>query len=454
MRGWPPSRWPLRTRVALAFLAATAIAVTGLGVLVQLRVSDALDDRLRDSVGAEADRLESVSGRDRLDAVSGLSGEVHAQILTARGDVLASSGLVTDPLLDATELRGLDRGGWLETTSTVLDDDAAAAGEPDPEQERLVLLVKPVEEGFLVVGTSREDADEALTALRNQLLIAGPLALAVAGGLGYLVAGAGLRPIERMRARAATISARSAGERLPVPEADDELRRLALTLNAMIGRLDDGLQRERRFVADASHDLRTPLALMRTEIELALAGQRTPEELRQALHSVDDEVRRLIALAEDLLERGGSEDLSLPIESRPVDLVDLAARVVERFKAAAGSRGIELTAPRPVEICGDATRLDRALSNLVDNAIRHGAGDIEVAVSAASNSVFITVTDEGDGLPADVSLRPGDSGLGLRIVREIARAHGGSVDVDRVGGHTRVRLVIVTDGWPVRTIEW
>lgn len=454
MRGWPPSRWPLRTRVALAFLAATAIAVTGLGVLVQLRVSDALDDRLRDSVGAEADRLESVSGRDRLDAVSGLSGEVHAQILTARGDVLASSGLVTDPLLDATELRGLDRGGWLETTSTVLDDDAAAAGEPDPEQERLVLLVKPVEEGFLVVGTSREDADEALTALRNQLLIAGPLALAVAGGLGYLVAGAGLRPIERMRARAATISARSAGERLPVPGADDELRRLALTLNAMIGRLDDGLQRERRFVADASHDLRTPLALMRTEIELALAGQRTPEELRQALHSVDDEVRRLIALAEDLLERGGSEDLSLPIESRPVDLVDLAARVVERFKAAAGSRGIELTAPRPVEIRGDATRLDRALSNLVDNAIRHGAGDIEVAVSAASNSVFITVTDEGDGLPADVSLRPGDSGLGLRIVREIARAHGGSVDVDRVGGHTRVRLVIVTDGWPVRTIEW
>jgi len=444
VRGWPPSRWPLRTRVALAFLAATAVAVTGLGVLVQLRVSDALEDRIRDSVGAEADRLESVSGRDRLEAVSALSGEVHAQVLSERGDVRASSRLVADPLLDAAELRASGRSGWVERTVTVLDDDAAAAGKPDPERERLVLLVQPVEEGFLVVGTSREDADEALTTLRNQLLIAGPLALAVAGGLGYVVAGAGLRPIERMRARAATISARSAGERLPVPEADDELRRLALTLNAMIGRLDDGLQRERRFVADASHDLRTPLALMRTEIELALTGQRTPQELRQALRSVDDEVRRLIALAEDLLERAGSGDPSLPIEARPVDLVDLAARVVERFKASAGSRGIELTAPRPVEIHGDVTRLDRALSNLVDNAIRHGAGDIEVAVSAASDSAVITVTDEGDGLPTDVSLRLGDSGLGLRIVREIARAHGGSLDVDRVDGRTGVRLVVAS----------
>ena len=153
--------------------------------------------------------------------------------------------------------------------------------QQDPERERFVLLVRPVDEGFLVVGTSREDADEALAALRNQLLIAGPLALAVAGGLGYLVAGAGLRPIERMRARAATISARTAGERLPVPAADDELRRLALTLNAMIERLDDGLQRERRFVAEASHDLRTPLALMLTEVELALAQPRTPEELNR-----------------------------------------------------------------------------------------------------------------------------------------------------------------------------
>ncbi|MEU6134063.1 ATP-binding protein [Nocardioides sp. NPDC047086] len=441
MRGWPPSRWPLRTRVALAFLAATAIAVTGLGVLVQLRVSDALEDRLRDSVAAEADRLEAERDGDLPEAVSALGGEVHAQLLTEDGDVEATSRLVADPLLDAAELRASRRSGWLEKTVTVLDDDAAAEGRPDPEQERLLLLVKPVGQGFLVVGTSRQDADDALSTLRNQLLIAGPLALAVAGGLGYVVAGAGLRPIERMRSHAATISARSAGERLPVPEADDELRRLALTLNAMIGRLDEGLQRERRFVADASHDLRTPLALMRTEIELALAGQRTPEELRLALHSVEKEVRRLIALAEELLAQAGSGD-SLPIESRPVDLVDLAARVVERFRVAAGGRDITLTAPRTVDVPGDAARLDRALSNLVDNAIRHGAGDIEVVVGAAPGGAVVTVTDEGDDLPDHTW--PQDPGLGLTIVREVARAHGGTIDVDRVDGRTCVRLVVAS----------
>ena len=246
-----------------------------------------------------------------------------------------------------------------------------------------------------------------------------------------------------MRARAATISARSAGERLPVPEAEDELRRLALTLNAMIGRLDDALQRERRFVADASHDLRTPLALMRTEVELALAGERTPEELRLALRSVDDEVRRLIALAEDLLAQAGSGG-SLPIESRPVDLADLATRVVERFRPAAGERDIELSAPRPVEVHGDATRLDRALSNLVDNAIRHGAGDIEVAVVGGPDGAVVTVSDEGDGLPQDLWPPSEGSGLGLTIVREIARAHGGSIDVERVDGRTCVRLVVAS----------
>ncbi|MFI5625562.1 ATP-binding protein [Nocardioides sp. NPDC051685] len=444
MRGWPPARWPLRIRVALAFLAATGFAITGLGVLVQVRVSDALEDRLRDSVAAEADRLEAEPDSDRSAAVAGLGGEVHAQVIGPRGDVRASSRLVADPLLDAASLRSAGRSGWRERTATVLDDDAAAAGRRDPERERLVLLVRRVGEDYLVVGTSRQDADEALTTLRNQLLIAGPLALAVAGGLGYLVAGAGLRPIERMRARAATISARSAGERLPVPAADDELRRLALTLNAMIERLDDGLQRERRFVADASHDLRTPLALILTEIELALARPRTPEELRLALSSVDDEVRRLIALAEELLERAGSGDLALPIESRPVDLVDLAARVVERFRVAAGSRCIELAAPRPVEVLGDATRLDRALSNLVDNAIRHGAGDIEVAVVGGPDGSVVTVTDEGDSLPQDFWPRSADPGLGLTIVREIARAHGGSVDVERFDGRTCVRLVVAS----------
>lgn len=446
MSRWHPARWPLRTRVALAFLAATGVALTVLGVFVQVRVGDALEDRMRDTVSAEADRLAAMSGPDRSEEVAALGGEVHAQLLTAQGDVRSSSSLVADPMLGPAELRVDDRTGssWREVTVTVFDDDAASEGQRERERETLVLLVRPTDDGILLVGASREDVDEALAALRNQLLVAGPLALAVAGGLGYLVAGAGLRPIERMRARAATISSRSAGERLPVPAADDELRRLALTLNAMIERLDDGLQRERRFVAEASHDLRTPLALMLTEVELALAQQRTPEELTHALHSIHDEVRRLIALAEALLERASAEEVGLPIEVGPVDLVALATGVANRFHAAAEGRTIHVTAPRAVEIQGDATRLDRALSNLIDNALRHGTGDIEIEIRASRTGAELTVTDEGPGFASDAGSGAAREGVGLAIVREIVRAHGGTVRAQHADGQTRVRLELAS----------
>jgi signal transduction histidine kinase len=422
------------------------VALTVLGIFVQVRVSNALEDRLRDTVTAEADRLEAVPGPRRLEAVQALGGEVHAQLLTTQGDVNASSSLVADPLLGPAEIRAADRTGsnWREVTVTVFDDDAASEGQLERERETLVLLLRPTDDGILLVGASREDVDEALAALRNQLLVAGPLALAVAGGLGYLVAGAGLRPIERMRARAATISARSAGERLPVPAADDELRRLALTLNAMLERLDDGLQRERRFVAEASHDLRTPLALMLTEVELASAQERTPEELTRALLSIHDEVRRLIALAEELLDRASTEEGGLPIDAGPVDLVALATRVANRFQSAAGGRAIRVTAPRAVEIQGDATRLDRALSNLIDNAVRHGAGDIEIEIRASRSGAELTVTDEGPGFASDAGSGAARDGVGLAIVREIVRAHGGTVRAQHSDGQTKVRLELAS----------
>ena len=141
-------------------------------------MSNALEDRLRDTVTAEADRLEAVPGPRRLEAVQALGGEVHAQLLTTQGDVSASSSLVADPLLGPAEVQaaGTTGSSWREGTMTVFDDDAAAEGQREQERERLVLLVRPNEEGILVVGASREDVDEALAALRKQLLIAGPLA--------------------------------------------------------------------------------------------------------------------------------------------------------------------------------------------------------------------------------------------------------------------------------------
>jgi signal transduction histidine kinase len=181
---------------------------------------------------------------------------------------------------------------------------------------------------------------------------------------------------------------------------------------------------------------------MLTEVELALAQPRSPEELTRALQSLEDEVRRLITLAKDLLERAGSGDGGLLIESQPVDLVALTARVAERFRAASGEQAIEVIAPHPVEIQGDATRLDRAVSNLIDNALRHGAGHIEVAVNSAAGRAVVTVTDEGDGFTQETSAS--SPGLGLTIVREVARAHGGKIDVQRDHGRTRVRVEVAS----------
>lgn len=452
--GWA-SRWPLRARVAVAFLLTTALALVALGVFVQVRVADTLDERLRDSLEAEAERLAGMTPEQRQAAVASLTGETFAQVLTDDGEVVASSPQLTGPPLtagpadrdDTDEEVGED--GYVEADVSVLDD------EPDPDEgdatetEAALLLVRRAGDQLVVVGTSRDDTAEAAAEVRTQLLVGGPVALVVAGGLGYLVAGAGLRPIERMRARAATISDRSAGERLPVPEADDELRRLATTLNAMLDRLDEGLQRQRRFVAEASHELRTPLALMVTELELALARPRTPEELVAALRSTQEETRRLVALAEDLLLLAAADSGGLSISPRTVDLTGLAGEVVDRFRPAAeaGGRAIGVTGPEPSAVSGDPDRLDQVLSNLVDNALRHGAGPVEVSVMPTGGSVRLVVSDRGPGFgeqrPFDRFAGAGGStGLGLAIVREIVLAHGGSVEISRTDGRTDVVVTL------------
>ncbi|HET6666837.1 MAG TPA: hypothetical protein VFG98_06100, partial [Intrasporangium sp.] len=192
--GWTPARWPLRVRVALAFLASTMVALAGLGVFVHVRMGEALDERLRDTVAAEADRLAAMSASAQSEAVRTLGGDVHAQVLTSQGDVRASSRLVAAPLLKSANDQARDaETGYREGVVMVFDDDAAEDGEHEAEREQALLLVRHTDDGYLVVGTSREDADEALAQLRDQLLVGGLLALLVAGGLGYVVAGAGLR---------------------------------------------------------------------------------------------------------------------------------------------------------------------------------------------------------------------------------------------------------------------
>jgi signal transduction histidine kinase len=310
----------------------------------------------------------------------------------------------------------------------------------------------------VVVGQSLEDRDEALRSELVDLFLIGPAALILASLLGYALATAALRPVEAIRAEAAAISAAEPERRLPLPESRDEVRRLGETLNAMLDRLQRGLERERAFVADASHELRTPLALLKTELEVALRRPRSEAELEAALRSASAETDRLAQLAEDLLVLARSDQGRLLLRREPIPVRAVLAGVAERFgrRAEEAGRVIEVEAPAGLRIDADAVRLEQALANLVENALRHGRGSIRLVARERDGEVELHVLDRGTGFApefvqraferftrADEARAVGGAGLGLAIAQVIAAAHGGSAHVaGRSGGGADVWLTL------------
>jgi signal transduction histidine kinase len=242
-----------------------------------------------------------------------------------------------------------------------------------------------------------------------------------------------------MRRKAGEISEHDPGARLPVAGADDEIARLGATLNAMLARLEAAFDRERTFVADASHELRTPLAILKTELELALRDGRTPEELHDALRSAAEETDRLTQLAESLLVIARADEGQLRMSTATLQAAELLDGARLRFASRAASAGRAIVVESSTaRITGDRGRLEQALDNLVENALRHGDGVISLSASATPGRVVLRVRDEGAGFQADFvdgaferftradqARAGGGSGLGLAIVQVIARAHGG-----------------------------
>jgi signal transduction histidine kinase len=229
-----------------------------------------------------------------------------------------------------------------------------------------------------------------------------------------------------------------------VPPTGDELERLGATLNEMLDRLEAGLERERDFVADAGHELRTPLALLRTELELAARQARSTDELRAAVTSASREAERLSQLAEDLLLIARADRGRLPLRLEDVDVDELFAKVASRFDWRDDGRTVH-AACSSLRVRGDRLRLEQALGNLVDNALRHGGGTVELEARAVDGLVELHVRSGGEGFPPELLPRAferftrgdsvragGGAGLGLSIVRAIAEAHGGDADAANV----------------------
>jgi signal transduction histidine kinase len=431
-------RLPIRVRVAAGFALAMAIVLSATGVLIYGRVGADLASALDQDLRLRAQDVSAlIDGRGAsLGAESGPrlieSGESFAQLLTRGRRVLdATRSLGGAPLLTAAEASVvLERGPRFF-------DRRSVRGLDEPAR----LLSVPVRRGVLVLGATLENRSEALRSLRTELLIAGPLALLVATGLGYLLAGAGLRAVEAMRRRAAEISADRAGERLPVPPSGDELERLGETLNEMLTRLEAAIERERGFVAEAGHELRTPLALMRAELDYALHYAETEQELRRALSTASQETDRLAQLAADLLLIASTDQGRLALRVETFSARGLLDSVHHRFAWRAESEGrqLELQTPADLTLTADRIRLEQALGNLVDNALRHGAGTVTLAARSGDGLVSLLVRDEGAGFPAeflpqaferfsrgDPSHGGAGAGLGLTIVRAIAIAHDGT----------------------------
>ena len=451
-------RIPIRWRLALAFAAAMAVVLLGAGLVLRISLARELEQGVEQSLRIRSDEVGALVGSGSGRLGEGRPGRVSdpdesfAQLLDDTGQVVdASSPLLVEPLLTRADLRRARAGAVL------VDVDAIPGADG-----RSRLLARPVttDRGtrIVVVGLSLDARDEAVARLVPLLLVIGPVALLLASALGYAVAASALRPVEAMRREAAEISGARPGARLSVPEARDELRRLGETLNAMLERIDGAMQRERDFVADAGHELRTPLAILKAEVDVALMGERSADELRAALVSAREESLRLAGLSDDLLALARTEGGATALLRERVAAAELLEDVRRRFerRAAGEGRALRVDAPADLEIDVDRERIAQALGNLVDNALRHGAGTIVLSARPLAGGWELAVEDEGPGMDAafveraferftrgDAGRTGAGAGLGLSIVRGIARMHGGDAAVDVApagGGRVCIRL--------------
>ena len=321
--------------------------------------------------------------------------------------------------------------------------------------DRFTVTTLPIGGVVLATASPLDDVRDTLATTRQLLWVVGPVLVALVAALAWLLAGRALRPVHAVTSRVASITSRSLDERLPEPRSSDEIAELARTMNGMLGRLEAATTSSRRLVSDASHELRTPVAVMRAELDVA---QRSTEPDWPATAVVlQDELGRLQDLVDDLLLLARADEQSA-VDRRVVSLTDVVRDVTARPRRVAVTVGIDPPALADHAVLGDERALRRAVDHLVGNASRHATERVLASVSTGGGEVCISVDDDGPGIPserrADVLRRfvrldegrardAGGAGLGLAVADDVARAHGGRIEIaDAPLGGARVRLVL------------
>ncbi len=436
-----PSRWrarlgTVRVRITLAAVLVVLVAATAGSIALVSALGRSLTDEV---VGLAEDRADAVaaaleSGARPAAAVRGEEEDRFVHVVDGSGDVLAASpGATARPLADAAD------GPSIDVSPPTGDEDfvvvARSADVPGGEPLRVLVTLES------------SDVGEAQEALAGTLRPVVPLLAIVVGLLAWWLVGRALAPVEAIRREVDRIGADALTRRVPQPRTRDEIAGLAATMNAMLDRLQQAQEQQRRFVSDASHELRSPASAIRQHAEVSLAHPESAstEELASVVLS---EGHRLEQLVEHLLLLARSDEGLVAVHLRAVDLDDLVLEEAARVRAGGDVR-VDVSSVSAGRVHGDATLLRRLVSNLIDNAARHARSAVVVSLTENSGpdgtaDVRLAVGDDGPGIPAadrervlDRFVRldearardAGGAGLGLAIVRAVVLAHGGRIEV-------------------------
>ena len=429
------------TTAVATIVVAIALLVGAAGLIAALRRT--MVDEVAEAARAQATDVvrELEAGRPPVLEVAGAD-EQLIQVMTPAGVVVASS-----PNMAGRPAVVRLAPGQSAQVVTPLDDDefvAVAEGAQTSDGLRIVLVARAL-----------VDVLDTTTVITRLLIIGLPLLVAVVALTTWFAVGRALAPVEAIRREVDEISAAQLHRRVPQPKADDEIGRLAATMNRMLERLENARNSQRRFVSDASHELRSPITVIRQHAEVALAhpDRVTAAELAEVVLAEQQRMQRLV---EDLLLLARADE-HVPVAREAVDLDDLAFEEGHRIRSTTSKR-VDTSGVSAVRVQGDADALRRVIRNVGENAARHAASRVDIALAERGDGVVLTIDDDGPGIPESERGRvlhrfvrldearsrdEGGSGLGLSIVDEVVRAHGGSVSIeDSPLGGARIRITL------------